>query len=343
MRSARRSKLVARDSTSLYPEAALKLPDVGYMRAAVAGRRAVGQSDGHPGARGQRPQGSDRRAEEGQRSLHRGAGDLRPAGILEKIKRRRQGARRRREGGRACGRGRCGPRRRREADGGHHGERKRVLFILSMQGGKILASGSGTAADGIIELAGGVNAVEGFPGYKQLTDEAAIIAKPDIILMMDRGGGHARRRRRPVRASGDRRRRRPGRPSGLSAWTAAICSASGRARQAPSANSRPRSMATRSRADSMALDCSGRHDRRASGRRRRGDRSARARLAIVVLAVAAGRDRAVQPGLRRIRRIGVRRGPRLAVSGVSAGDALSDARPHHHPRYPACRASSWAS
>ena len=36
-----------------------------------------------------------------------------------------------------------------------------------------------------------VNAVEGFPGYKQLSDEAIIDAKPDVILMMDRGGDHA--------------------------------------------------------------------------------------------------------------------------------------------------------
>ena len=41
------------------------------------------------------------------------------------------------------------------------GERKRVLFVLSMQGGKILASGQGTAADGIIAMAGGINAVAG--------------------------------------------------------------------------------------------------------------------------------------------------------------------------------------
>src|SRR5690606_18611219 len=32
--------------------------------------------------------------------------------------------------------------------------RKRVLFILSMQGGKVMASGSNTAASGIIALAG---------------------------------------------------------------------------------------------------------------------------------------------------------------------------------------------
>ena len=69
-------------------------------------------------------------------------------------------------------------------------ERRSVLFVLSLQGGRVLASGTGTAADGIIALAGGVNAVTGYSGYKQLSDEAAILAKPDIILMMDRGGGH---------------------------------------------------------------------------------------------------------------------------------------------------------
>jgi iron complex transport system substrate-binding protein len=58
-----------------------------------------------------------------------------------------------------------------------------------MQGGKIMASGTGTAADGIIKLAGLVNAVGTFPGYKPLTDEAIIEAKPDVILMMNRGDG----------------------------------------------------------------------------------------------------------------------------------------------------------
>ncbi len=53
-----------------------------------------------------------------------------------------------------------------------HNPRKRVLFILSMQGGRLMASGTGTAADGIIKLAGGVNVIDQYPGYKQLTDEA---------------------------------------------------------------------------------------------------------------------------------------------------------------------------
>jgi iron complex transport system substrate-binding protein len=65
-----------------------------------------------------------------------------------------------------------------------------VLFVLSLQGGRVLASGTGTAADGIIAMAGGVNAITGYSGYKQLSDEALIEAAPDVILAMDRGGDH---------------------------------------------------------------------------------------------------------------------------------------------------------
>lgn len=70
-------------------------------------------------------------------------------------------------------------------------ERRRVLFILSMEGGRINAAGTGTAADGIIALAGAENAITDYQGYRQLTEEAIITANPDIILMMDRGGDHA--------------------------------------------------------------------------------------------------------------------------------------------------------
>lgn len=70
------------------------------------------------------------------------------------------------------------------------GAPKRVLFVLSTQGGRIMASGTGTAADAIIRMAGGVNAVTEFEGYKQMSDEAVGLAAPDVILMMDRGGDH---------------------------------------------------------------------------------------------------------------------------------------------------------
>ncbi|MCH2165299.1 MAG: ABC transporter substrate-binding protein [Marinovum sp.] len=68
--------------------------------------------------------------------------------------------------------------------------RKRVLFVLSTRGGKITAGGAGTSADGIIAMAGGVNAIGDVEGWKQLADEAVAVAAPDVILMMDRGGDH---------------------------------------------------------------------------------------------------------------------------------------------------------
>ncbi|WBU52201.1 hemin ABC transporter substrate-binding protein [Paracoccus sp. SCSIO 75233] len=67
------------------------------------------------------------------------------------------------------------------------GEKRRVLFILSVQGGRIMASGQGTAADEIIRMAGAENAIQGFSGYKILSDEAVSEAAPDILLMMNRG------------------------------------------------------------------------------------------------------------------------------------------------------------
>jgi iron complex transport system substrate-binding protein len=62
----------------------------------------------------------------------------------------------------------------------------RVLFILS-HSGSAQVSGDGTAAEAIIKMAGGVNAVSGFKGYKPLTAEAAISANPDVILTTTQG------------------------------------------------------------------------------------------------------------------------------------------------------------
>lgn len=68
---------------------------------------------------------------------------------------------------------------------------KRVLFVLSAQGGRIMAAGSNTAAAGIITMAGAQNAVQGIEGYKPLTDEALLTASPDVILLMDSMGPRA--------------------------------------------------------------------------------------------------------------------------------------------------------
>lgn len=70
------------------------------------------------------------------------------------------------------------------------GEKKRVLFALSLANGRVMAAGQNTAADAMITLAGGVNAVQGLDGYKPLTDEAVIEAAPDAIVVMSNPGRH---------------------------------------------------------------------------------------------------------------------------------------------------------
>ncbi|MGH1370036.1 MAG: heme/hemin ABC transporter substrate-binding protein [Maritimibacter sp.] len=70
------------------------------------------------------------------------------------------------------------------------GTKKRVLFVLTATADRIMAAGENSSAEAIIELAGGINAMEGFEGYKQVSSEAVITAQPDVILMMDRRGEH---------------------------------------------------------------------------------------------------------------------------------------------------------
>lgn len=68
-------------------------------------------------------------------------------------------------------------------------EPKRVLFVLSTQGGRIMAAGAGTPAETMITMAGGVNAAAGFQGYKPISDEAVGQAAPDVLLIMEDAGG----------------------------------------------------------------------------------------------------------------------------------------------------------
>lgn len=59
----------------------------------------------------------------------------------------------------------------------------RVLFLLSMSGGAPQAAGRDTAAAGIIKLAGGINAIDGYSGYRPLTPESVIASKADFVLV----------------------------------------------------------------------------------------------------------------------------------------------------------------
>ncbi|WP_428832863.1 heme/hemin ABC transporter substrate-binding protein [Pseudaminobacter soli (ex Li et al. 2025)] len=183
-------KLVARDSTSTYPESALKLPDVGYIRAlSPEGVLSVNPS-GILALAGSGPKEAIDVLKKASVTYIEVPETFDHQGILDKV----------RIVGHALGADDKAATLASSIDAdlkaaeeltAKVAERKRVLFILSMEGGKILAAGDHTAANGIIKLAGGVNAMEGVNGYKQLTDEAALTAKPDMILMMDSAGAPA--------------------------------------------------------------------------------------------------------------------------------------------------------
>jgi iron complex transport system substrate-binding protein len=183
-------RLVARDSTSSFPDSILALPDVGYLRAlSPEGVQALGpdlivaEADAGP--------------VEAVEVL-RGAGvpfvlmpdDPTAAGVAAKIA-AVAGALGLPAEGDALAAKVTAELAEAEALAAGVTAPKRVLFILSAQGGRIMAGGEGSSAEGIIRLAGGVNAATGFRGYKQMTDEAVLTAAPDVILMMDRAGDHA--------------------------------------------------------------------------------------------------------------------------------------------------------
>lgn len=181
-------RLAARDSTSTYPPAAQELPDIGYMRALSAeGVLSVGpslilategagppevvavlKSTGIPFV--EVPSGFTADAIAAKIDVIGDAlGAVAPAADLSAQVRADMAA----------------------ATGEDPSTPKRVMFLISAQGGKLMAAGQDTAADAVIALSGGINAVSGFSGYKVLEDEAAFAAAPDVVLMMDRGGAHS--------------------------------------------------------------------------------------------------------------------------------------------------------
>jgi len=179
--------LVARDSTSNYPNAALALPDVGYMRALSPEGVLSVNPTGILALHGSGPKEAVDVLKKTSIPFIEVPEHYSHEGILEKV----------RIVGKALGVDAQAEVLAKELDAkltsaekltASIKERKRILFVLSIQGGKILAAGAETAADGMVKLAGGVNAVEGFSGYKQMSDEAIITARPDVILMMSNAG-----------------------------------------------------------------------------------------------------------------------------------------------------------
>ncbi len=66
---------------------------------------------------------------------------------------------------------------------GSRAAKPRVLFLYARGAKHLMVAGAGTPAEAMIRLGGGVNAVEGAEGFKPLTPEAVLAARPDVILV----------------------------------------------------------------------------------------------------------------------------------------------------------------
>ncbi|WP_437351734.1 heme/hemin ABC transporter substrate-binding protein [Neorhizobium petrolearium] len=180
-------RIVARDSTSFYPDAANSKPDVGYMRQLSA-----------EGILGQKPD---------LILMEEGSG---PPPVLEILKASEVPmvvvptppkvdaiGQKIRDVGAAVGlsdkaealaaKTEADLKTLQEEVAKIPGPKKKVLFVLSLSNNRVMAGGADTEAGAVIALAGGVNAAPTINGYKPLADEAVIAAQPDVILSMSRG------------------------------------------------------------------------------------------------------------------------------------------------------------
>lgn len=180
-------RLAGVDSTSLYPAAALRdKPNVGYMRQLSA----EGVLGLHPSlvlaVQGSGPKETIDVLEAAKVPLVLVPETFSEAGLVDKINLvgHAMGADRRAECLSAAV----------TADLQHLRELRarvtkpvRVMFVMSLLSGRAMAAGRNTAANEIIRLAGGVNAIDSYDGYKVINDEAIVAAKPDVVLSIQRG------------------------------------------------------------------------------------------------------------------------------------------------------------
>lgn len=180
-------QLIARDTTSSYPTEAKKLPDVGYMRTlSPEGVLSLG-----PEAilldQGSGPASTIEILENAAVPMVEVPEHFTREGIREKIATVGRALHKETEAEALITKVED-EFKKNDALLEKYSEKKRILFVLSVQNGRLMAAGKNTAGDGVIKLSGAVNAVDGYDGYKLLTDEAIISAAPDLILMMGHAG-----------------------------------------------------------------------------------------------------------------------------------------------------------
>lgn len=177
------SSLVGVDSTSLWPEAAHKLPNVGYVRQLAAEgvlalhpQLIIATHDAGP------PQVIAQLRSAGVRMEMLPVTQT-PADVVAKVNRI----------GQLLGKEAVAATLAKQIESDyatlakqvaampHH---PRVVFLMSAGSGSPMAAGRDTAAMRAITLAGGLNATDDYIGYKPVSAEALVAQAPDVILLM---------------------------------------------------------------------------------------------------------------------------------------------------------------
>jgi iron complex transport system substrate-binding protein len=177
--------LVATDTTSVFPQAALYTPKVGYMRAlsaegvlslkptAVLGTHEVGP-----------PAVLDQLRDAGV-ALQLVRADHSFEELLAKVRAAARASRLLADGDVLIGdlgqQWRAVQQRVQRASTGRQAKPPKVLFVMA-HGGKAQMAGQATAAHAMLGFAGARNPMADTQGYKSLTPEAAVTAQPDVIL-----------------------------------------------------------------------------------------------------------------------------------------------------------------
>lgn len=181
-------KLVGVDTSSIYPEAATKLPQIGYQRTISAeGVLSLKPTlviilpeAGPPAAIEQ--------IENAGIKVLRVTNESSIEGTKTKVRQIAEASNRQEKGEEII--------KRLETDLGEaekivasNNTKPKVVFIYARGAGTANVGGTGTPGDAMIKLAGGVNAVTEFADYKPLTPEALVAAQPDAILLPSRALG----------------------------------------------------------------------------------------------------------------------------------------------------------
>lgn len=178
------ASVVGVDTSSLFPEAAAKLPQVGYQRTlategilALRPTLVLTTEDAGPPAVLDQLRGAGVRLEtvraeptvDGVKGRIRRVAEILgrdPSRVLAELDADLAQAKRERD---------------------QAATRPKVLVLYARGGSSLHVFGKDTSAETMVTLAGGDNAVKGFEGTKPLTPEALALAAPDVIVVPSRG------------------------------------------------------------------------------------------------------------------------------------------------------------